>query len=101
MSACLFLYNVAERRPKTIFLSCGSSVVEHSLGKGEVESSILSRSTSIQFHSQSVIFTAKTSQINGRPIASVLSKINMAILNYMKTGSFSRSRFIVNNHYNC
>ncbi len=26
---------------------CGSSVVEHSLGKGEVESSILSRSTSI------------------------------------------------------
>jgi hypothetical protein len=26
--------------------SCGSSVVEHSLGKGEVESSILSRSTS-------------------------------------------------------
>ena len=25
--------------------SCGSSVVEHSLGKGEVESSILSRST--------------------------------------------------------
>jgi hypothetical protein len=24
---------------------CGSSVVEHSLGKGEVESSILSRST--------------------------------------------------------
>ena len=27
--------------------SCGSSVVEHSLGKGEAESSILSRSTSI------------------------------------------------------
>lgn len=27
---------------------CGSSVVEHSLGKGEVESSILSRSTSFQ-----------------------------------------------------
>jgi hypothetical protein len=26
--------------------SCGSSVVEHSLGKGEAESSILSRSTS-------------------------------------------------------
>jgi hypothetical protein len=26
-------------------ISCGSSVVEHSLGKGEVESSILSRST--------------------------------------------------------
>ena len=26
-------------------VSCGSSVVEHSLGKGEVESSILSRST--------------------------------------------------------
>jgi hypothetical protein len=25
--------------------SCGSSVVEHSLGKGEAESSILSRST--------------------------------------------------------
>ena len=29
-----------------IIESCGSSVVEHSLGKGEVESSILSRSTS-------------------------------------------------------
>ena len=29
------------------FASCGSSVVEHSLGKGEVESSILSRSTSL------------------------------------------------------
>ena len=101
MSACLFLYNVAERRPKTIFLSCGSSVVEHSLGKGEVESSILSRSTSIQFHLQSVILNAETSQINGRPIASVLSKINKAISNYMKTGSFSRSPFIVNNHYNC
>ena len=28
---------------------CGSSVVEHSLGKGEVESSILSRSTSRLF----------------------------------------------------
>jgi hypothetical protein len=27
-------------------LCCGSSVVEHSLGKGEAESSILSRSTS-------------------------------------------------------
>jgi hypothetical protein len=30
----------------TVSWSCGSSVVEHSLGKGEVESSILSRSTS-------------------------------------------------------
>ncbi len=29
---------------------CGSSVVEHSLGKGEVESSILSRSTSLFKH---------------------------------------------------
>ena len=29
------------------FGGCGSSVVEHSLGKGEVESSILSRSTSL------------------------------------------------------
>ncbi len=29
--------------------SCGSSVVEHSLGKGEAESSILSRSTSFPF----------------------------------------------------
>jgi hypothetical protein len=28
--------------------SCGSSVVEHSLGKGEAESSILSRSTSLR-----------------------------------------------------
>ena len=30
--------------------SCGSSVVEHSLGKGEVESSILSRSTIFPWH---------------------------------------------------
>ena len=100
MSACLFLYNVAERRPKTIFLGCGSSVVEHSLGKGEVESSILSRSTSIQFHSQSVIFTAETGQINGKPVVSVFSKIDMATGNYAKTGSLSRPPFIVNNHHN-
>ena len=100
MSACLFLYNVAERRPKTIFLSCGSSVVEHSLGKGEVESSILSRSTRLQFNLQSVIFTAETGKTNGKPIAAALSKINMAIGNYAKTGSLSRSPFIVNNHHN-
>ena len=31
--------------PARLFNRCGSSVVEHSLGKGEVESSILSRST--------------------------------------------------------
>ena len=58
MSACLFLYNVAERRPKTIFLSCGSSVVEHSLGKGEVESSILSRSTRISCSPSSLNFSS-------------------------------------------
>ena len=31
--------------PSRVLVSCGSSVVEHTLGKGEVESSILSRST--------------------------------------------------------
>ncbi len=34
---------------------CGSSVVEHSLGKGEVESSILSRSTIFRMRNQRVI----------------------------------------------
>ena len=33
------------QKSATLTASCGSSVVEHSLGKGEVESSILSRST--------------------------------------------------------
>ncbi len=41
----------SQRRPHTLSFfgpripCCGSSVVEHSLGKGEVESSILSHST--------------------------------------------------------
>jgi hypothetical protein len=35
------------QKAATFATCCGSSVVEHSLGKGEVESSILSRSTSL------------------------------------------------------
>ena len=35
------------QKPPAYWQGCGSSVVEHSLGKGEVESSILSRSTII------------------------------------------------------
>ncbi len=44
MFSCLFSDNMAQDSA-TIENGCGSSVVEHSLGKGEVESSILSRST--------------------------------------------------------
>ncbi len=44
MFSCLFYDNMAQDSA-TIENGCGSSVVEHSLGKGEVESSILSRST--------------------------------------------------------
>lgn len=44
MLSCLFYNNMAQSSAKTD-KCCGSSVVEHSLGKGEVESSILSRST--------------------------------------------------------
>ncbi len=44
MFSCLFSDNMAQDSAK-IEKGCGSSVVEHSLGKGEVESSILSRST--------------------------------------------------------
>lgn len=44
MLSCLFYNNMAQGSAKTD-KCCGSSVVEHSLGKGEVESSILSRST--------------------------------------------------------
>ncbi len=44
MFSCLFYDNMAQDSAK-IAKGCGSSVVEHSLGKGEVESSILSRST--------------------------------------------------------
>lgn len=44
MLSCLFYDNMAQDSAK-IKKRCGSSVVEHSLGKGEVESSILSRST--------------------------------------------------------
>ena len=49
--ACHEGFGVAETaRPDSLLrvgrrFSCGSSVVEHSIGKGEVESSILSRST--------------------------------------------------------
>ncbi len=46
MFSCLFYDNMAQDSAK-VSKSCGSSVVEHSLGKGEVESSILSRSTII------------------------------------------------------
>lgn len=49
MLSCLFSNNMAQGSAK-IGKCCGSSVVEHSLGKGEVESSILSRST-MTFHS--------------------------------------------------
>lgn len=47
LSASLWQKPAHRRRPETAPPngSCGSSVVEHSLGKGEVESSILSRST--------------------------------------------------------
>ena len=41
--------------------SCGSSVVEHSLGKGEVESSILSRSTSFPHHKRPIALHAVVS----------------------------------------
>lgn len=48
MFSCLFSDNMAQDSA-TIENGCGSSVVEHSLGKGEVESSILSRSTIVFF----------------------------------------------------
>ncbi len=48
MFSCLFSDNMAQDSAK-IEKGCGSSVVEHSLGKGEVESSILSRSTILFF----------------------------------------------------
>ncbi len=48
MFSCLFSDNMAQDSAK-IENGCGSSVVEHSLGKGEVESSILSRSTILFF----------------------------------------------------
>ncbi len=48
MFSCLFSDNMAQDSAK-IGNGCGSSVVEHSLGKGEVESSILSRSTILFF----------------------------------------------------
>ncbi len=48
MFSCLFSDNMAQDSA-TIENGCGSSVVEHSLGKGEVESSILSRSTILFF----------------------------------------------------
>lgn len=47
MLSCLFYDNMAQDSAQ-IEKGCGSSVVEHSLGKGEVESSILSRSTMTQ-----------------------------------------------------
>ncbi len=40
-------YGTYPNRSDPLGKGCGSSVVEHSLGKGEVESSILSCSTSL------------------------------------------------------
>jgi hypothetical protein len=44
---------------------CGSSVVEHSLGKGEVESSILSRST---IFSSPACYARRSSGVSGRAV---------------------------------
>ncbi len=54
MFSCLFSDNMAQDSAK-IEKGCGSSVVEHSLGKGEVESSILSRSTILFFFCLSLL----------------------------------------------
>ena len=55
--------------PEDALRCCSSSVVEHSLGKGEVESSILSCSTIFSpANRQALINDAHASQIEARPL---------------------------------